>query len=70
MSSVELRRDPESMRVSGPSAYAAIALEVEVARDTGLVRITRAVAAVDSGEIVNLDWIRNQIEGGLVQSAS
>jgi CO/xanthine dehydrogenase Mo-binding subunit len=28
------------------------------------------VAAVDSGEIVNLDGIRNQIEGGIVQSAS
>jgi nicotinate dehydrogenase subunit B len=51
-------------------AYAAIALEVEVARDTGLMRITRAVAAVDSGEVVNLDGIRNQIEGGIVQSSS
>jgi nicotinate dehydrogenase subunit B len=57
-------------RYKNLGAYAAIALEVEVARDTGLVRITRAVAAVDSGEIVNLDGIRNQIEGGLVQSAS
>jgi nicotinate dehydrogenase subunit B len=57
-------------RYKNLGAYAAIALEVEVARDTGLVRITRAVVAVDSGEIVNLDGIRNQIEGGLVQSAS
>jgi nicotinate dehydrogenase subunit B len=57
-------------RYKNLGAYAAIALEVEVARDTGLVRITRAVAAVDSGEVVNLDGIRNQIEGGIVQSAS
>jgi nicotinate dehydrogenase subunit B len=57
-------------RYKNLGAYAAIALEVEVARDTGLVRITRAVAAVDSGEIVSLDGIRNQIEGGIVQSAS
>jgi len=28
------------------------------------------VAAVDSGEVVNPDGIRNQIEGGIVQSAS
>ena len=28
------------------------------------------MAAVDSGEIVNPDGVRNQIEGGIVQSAS
>jgi nicotinate dehydrogenase subunit B len=57
-------------RYKNLGAYAAVALEVEVARDTGWVRITRAVVAVDSGEIVSLDGIRNQIEGGLVQSCS
>lgn len=57
-------------RYKNLGAYAAVALEVEVARDTGFVRITRAIAAVDSGEIVSLDGIRNQIEGGIVQSAS
>ena len=34
------------------------------------MRIDRAVAAVDSGEAVNPDGIANQIEGGIVQSAS
>jgi nicotinate dehydrogenase subunit B len=57
-------------RYKNLGAFAAVALEVEVARDTGYVRITRAVAAVDSGEIVSLDGIRNQIEGGIVQSCS
>jgi nicotinate dehydrogenase subunit B len=57
-------------RYKNLGAYAAVALEVEVARDTGLVRITRAVVAVDSGEAVNPDGIRNQIEGGLLQSSS
>jgi nicotinate dehydrogenase subunit B len=57
-------------RYKNLAAYAAVALEVEVARDTGLVRITRAVVAVDAGEIVNPDGIRNQIEGGLLQSSS
>ncbi|GAB3470740.1 xanthine dehydrogenase family protein molybdopterin-binding subunit [Massilia terrae] len=57
-------------RYKNLGAYAAIALEVEVARDTGFVRITRAVAAVDAGEIVNPDGIRTQIEGGILQSCS
>ena len=39
------------------------------ARPAG-VRLMRAVAAVDSGEAVNPDGIRNQIEGGIVQSTS
>jgi CO/xanthine dehydrogenase Mo-binding subunit len=30
----------------------------------------RAVAAVDSGEAVNPNGIRNQIEGGIIQSSS
>jgi nicotinate dehydrogenase subunit B len=57
-------------RYKNLAAYAAIACEVEVARDTGFVRIVRAVAAVDCGEVVNPDGIRNQIEGGIIQSSS
>ena len=36
----------------------------------GSVRVVRAVAAVDSGQAVNPDGIRNQIEGGIIQSSS
>ncbi|QJE02108.1 xanthine dehydrogenase family protein molybdopterin-binding subunit [Massilia forsythiae] len=57
-------------RYKNLAAFCAIALEVEVVRETGLVRITRAVAAVDCGEVVNPDGVRNQIEGGIIQSAS
>lgn len=57
-------------RYKNLGAYAAIAMEVEVARDTGLARVVRVVAAVDSGEAVNPDGIRNQIEGGIIQSSS
>ncbi|HMA07261.1 MAG TPA: molybdopterin cofactor-binding domain-containing protein [Ramlibacter sp.] len=57
-------------RYKNLAAYAAMACEVEVLRDTGEVRLLRVVAAVDSGEAVNPDGIRNQIEGGIVQSAS
>jgi CO/xanthine dehydrogenase Mo-binding subunit len=32
--------------------------------------LLRAVAAVDSGQVVNPDGLRNQIEGAILQSAS
>ena len=57
-------------RYKNSAAYLAAAFEVEVERSSGHVRVVRAVAAVDSGEAVNPDGIRNQIEGGLVQSLS
>ena len=57
-------------RYKNLAAYTAIACEVEVERESGRVRMARAVAAVDSGEAVNPDGIRNQIEGGIVQSLS
>jgi len=57
-------------RYKNLAAYCALAVEVEVEPDSGRVRMTRAVAAVDSGEIVNPDGIRNQIEGGILQSMS
>jgi len=52
------------------AAYTAVAAELEVQHETGQVRLLRFVAADDSGEIVNPDGVRNQIEGGIVQSAS
>jgi CO/xanthine dehydrogenase Mo-binding subunit len=57
-------------RYKNLAAYTAVACEVEVERETGHVRVVRAVAANDSGEAVNPDGIRNQIEGGIVQSIS
>lgn len=57
-------------RYKNLAAYFAIALEVEVERETGEVKLGRIVAAVDSGQAVNPDGIRNQIEGAIVQSAS
>lgn len=57
-------------RYKNLAAYCAIALELEVERETGAVTLGRVVAAVDSGLAVNSDGIRNQIEGAIVQSAS
>jgi CO/xanthine dehydrogenase Mo-binding subunit len=57
-------------RYKNLAAYLAVAVEIAVERETGRVRLARAVAAVDSGEAVNPDGIKNQIEGGILQSAS
>ncbi len=57
-------------RYKNLAAHCAIAMEVRVERDTGDIHVPRVVAAVDSGEAVNPDGIRNQIEGGIVQSLS
>lgn len=52
------------------AAYCAVAVEIEVLRDSGQVRVLRANLAVDCGDAVNPDGIRNQIQGGFVQSTS
>ncbi|EMD81668.1 Isoquinoline 1-oxidoreductase beta subunit [Pacificimonas flava] len=72
------RRTPGTLRGHGFAfaryknlgAFCAIAMDVEVLRDSGRVVVHRAVASVDSGDIVNPDGIRNQIEGGILQSIS
>jgi CO/xanthine dehydrogenase Mo-binding subunit len=56
-------------RYKNLATYTAVAVAVEAAPD-GNLRLLRATAAVDSGEVVNPDGIRNQIEGGIVQAAS
>jgi CO/xanthine dehydrogenase Mo-binding subunit len=57
-------------RYKNLAAYCAVAIEVEADRESGHVRPLRAVAAIDSGEAVNPDGIRNQTEGGIIQSIS
>jgi nicotinate dehydrogenase subunit B len=52
------------------AAYCAVAIELEVEHETGGIRLIRAVSAVDSGQAVNPDGMRNQIAGGILQSAS
>ena len=57
-------------RYRNSSSYVAIATEVEIDPATGAVRIPRIVASIDSGTAVSPDGIRNQTEGGIIQSAS
>jgi CO/xanthine dehydrogenase Mo-binding subunit len=57
-------------RYKNLASYCAVALEVEVEHETGAVAVRRVVAAVDAGDVVNPDGLKNQIEGGVVQSLS
>ena len=57
-------------RYKNLASYCAVAMEVEVTRDTGRIRAPRVVAVIDAGEAVNPDGLRNQIEGAIVQSLS
>lgn len=57
-------------RYKNLATYCAIAMQIEVDRTSGRIHVQRAVAAVDSGQIANPDGLRNQIEGGILQSLS
>jgi CO/xanthine dehydrogenase Mo-binding subunit len=57
-------------RYKNQSTYVAMAVEASVDRSSGRIQLVRAVAAVDCGQAVNPDGIRNQIEGGFIQAAS
>ena len=56
-------------RLNNFGAYVAASAEAK-ADESGAIRITRIVATVDCGELINPDGVRNQIEGGIVQAAS
>jgi len=52
------------------ATYVAVVAEVEIDRNSGRIRVPRAFAAADAGQIINPDGLKNQIEGGMIQSAS
>jgi nicotinate dehydrogenase subunit B len=54
-------------RYKNRSAYCAVIAEVEVGE---ALRVTRVIAAVDAGQVINPDGLTNQIEGGIVQAIS
>jgi nicotinate dehydrogenase subunit B len=62
-----LRRASIRWRSGLPCACVA---EVVVDRKTGKVSVPRVWSAVDSGQVINPDGLINQIEGGIIQSAS
>jgi CO/xanthine dehydrogenase Mo-binding subunit len=56
-------------RYKNSKCYAAVAIELTV-DDYGQIRLERAVIAADSGQVVDPEGLRNQLEGGLLQAAS
>jgi len=52
-------------QVNCPPCFVTNFIEVEVDTETGIVRPTRAVAAVDAGTVINPDLAAGQLEGGL-----
>ncbi|MBC8769549.1 xanthine dehydrogenase family protein molybdopterin-binding subunit [Arenibacter sp. BSSL-BM3] len=58
------------MRYKNTDAYIAMAAKVAVDKVTGNIELIKMWAAVDVGEVINMDGITNQIEGGLIQAAS
>ena len=57
-------------RYKNLAAYCAVAMQVRVDHETGRTRVLRVAAAVDTGQVINPDGVRNQIEGGIIQSLS
>ena len=52
-------------QVNCPPCFVTNFIEVEVDTLTGRIRLTRAVAAVDAGTVINPDLASGQLEGGL-----
>jgi len=57
-------------RYKNSGAYCAVAMRVIADRDSGEIKLDRAVCAADAGMAINPDGIINQIEGGLIQASS
>jgi len=57
-------------RYKNTAAYAAVAAKVMVDKTTGKVKVQKMWAAVDVGEVINVDGLTNQLEGGMIQAAS
>ena len=52
------------------ASYVAVIADIEIDRASGILRVPRVYAAIDAGLIINPDGLANQIEGGIIQSAS
>ncbi|MCM4150885.1 xanthine dehydrogenase family protein molybdopterin-binding subunit [Arenibacter sp. N53] len=58
------------MRYKNTDAYIAMAAKVAVNKVMGNIELIKMWAAVDVGEVINMDGITNQVEGGMIQAAS
>ncbi len=55
-------------RYKNSASYCAVAAKVQAQGDD--VTVTHLWGAIDAGEIINPDGLRNQLEGGMIQSTS
>lgn len=56
-------------RYKNSASYCAVAAKVRAGSD-GDLQVTHLWGAIDAGEVVNPDGLRNQLEGGMIQSTS
>ena len=52
------------------ATYVAVVAEIELDRRTGSIRVPKVVVAADAGQIINPNGLKNQLEGGVIQSMS
>lgn len=57
-------------RYKNTAAYCAVAVQLKEESSIEQLRVQKLWAVVDAGEVINLDGIKNQIEGGMMQSLS
>jgi len=57
-------------RYENTKSYCAVAAHVTIDPKNILPQVQKMWAVIDAGEVINLDGIKNTIEGGMVQSAS
>jgi nicotinate dehydrogenase subunit B len=55
-------------RYKNSASYFAVAAKVEL--EEGRIKVRKMWGAIDSGEVINPDGLKNQTEGGMIQSAS
>lgn len=57
-------------RYKNSTSYFAVLAEVEINREAKNYRLKKLTGVIDSGLVINPDGLRNQTEGGMIQSAS
>ena len=72
---VEPRRDGKGRGVAfthykGTETYVGMAMDVEVDRASGAIRVTRVSCAHDCGQVISPDSVKAQVEGCIIQGVS
>lgn len=57
-------------RYKNTASYCAVAAKVAVDPESGQIKLTKMWGVIDAGEVINPDGLKNQTEGGMIQSAS